>query len=111
MPKVKNQQGLLKKFKKQVSFLKRKEKASRNKLRSALLKVNKLIKANQTKLNRKAKEVKAKLAAAEAAVYEKLAKTIKNRAKKVKKVKKAVKKMALVVHKPKVNKRRKPAKS
>jgi hypothetical protein len=44
MAKAKSQQSLLKKLKNQVSLLKRKEKASRNKLRLALKIVKKAVK-------------------------------------------------------------------
>lgn len=105
MAKVENQKTLLKRLKKQVSALKRKEKIGRNKLRAALRKVAKLTRSHQSKLDRKAKQVKAKLAAAEAKVYAKLANAMKKRAKQVKKAKKAVKK-ALDVSKRKSRKRR-----
>lgn len=88
MAATKNQKIVLKRLKKQLAVLRRKEKASRNKLRAALKKVNTLIRMNQKKLDKKAKEAKAKVAAAEAALYQRLAKSIQKKAKKGKKPKK-----------------------
>ncbi|HEX2549538.1 MAG TPA: hypothetical protein VHM20_06905 [Gammaproteobacteria bacterium] len=78
---MKNQKKTVKRLKNQLIVLRRKEKASRMKLRAALKKVNHLIRSNQKKLDKKTKEAKAKVAAAEAALYEKIIKSIKKKMK------------------------------
>lgn len=71
---------LLKRLKKQVAAARVKEKAARNKLRLALLKVKKITLAYENKLDKKTKETKAKVAAAESAVYSKLVKSMQKKA-------------------------------
>lgn len=83
----------IRRLKRQVSKARRNELAARKQLKSALSKVKKLVRTHQVKLNRKTREAKLKVAAAEAAVYAKLAKTLKQRGR-VRKVKKAVKSAA-----------------
>ncbi len=78
---MKNQKKIVKRLKHQLIVLRRKEKASRMKLRAALKKVDHLISANQKKLNKKTKEAKAKVAAAEAALYQKIIKSFKKKVK------------------------------
>lgn len=85
MATKKNHVILLKKLKKQVSTLKRKEKMARNKLRAALSKAKKIAKAYERKLEKKTKDAKAKIVAVEAAVYTKLANSIKKKAEGTKK--------------------------
>ncbi len=70
---VKNQKALIKKLKKQVRILKRKEEQSRNKLRAALKKAKKVGKTYKSKLARKMRMMKGKLAEAQAAGYAKVA--------------------------------------
>lgn len=78
---MKNQKKTVKRLKHQLIVLRRKEKASRMKLRAALKKVDHLIRSNQKKLDKKTKEAKAKIAAAEAALYQKIIKSIKKKVK------------------------------
>jgi hypothetical protein len=78
---VKSQKAMLQRLKKQLATLRRKEKSTRIKLRSALKKVSKLARVSQKQLNEKNREVKGKIAAAEAAVYVKLANSLKTKAK------------------------------
>lgn len=85
---MKNQKKVVKRLKNQLIVLRRKEKASRKKLRAALKKVHDLIRENQRKLDRKSKETKAKVAAAEVALYKKLARSIQKKAKELIKSKK-----------------------
>ncbi|RDI44815.1 hypothetical protein [Aquicella lusitana] len=75
---VKSDKVLLKKLKKQVRTLQRKEAQSRNKLRAALKKIRKLGRAHKTKLLRKARLMKAKIAETQAATYAKVAGEIEN---------------------------------
>lgn len=90
-----NSKAMLIKLKKQVTLLKRKEKATRKKLRLAMMKAKKMGKTFQRKLDKKAKETQGKVAAAQAAVYVKLAKTISKKAKTVKVKKKIAKKKSI----------------
>lgn len=75
----KNYKSLAKRLKKQLNAYKRKEKASRNKLRAALAKMKQMGKTFERKLEQKDKESKAKVVAAQSAVYEKLSKAIKKK--------------------------------
>jgi hypothetical protein len=88
---VKMQIRMLEQLKKQVTALKRKEKLASQKLRTALVKVKKITKVYQGKLEKKKRDTKAKVAAAKAAVYEEIASSIKKKAK-VSKLKAPVKK-------------------
>jgi hypothetical protein len=77
MAALKKQASVLKELQEQVGALKRREKATQKKLRLALAKVKKIAMSYEKKLVRKAKDTHVKVAAAEAAVYTKLAKSIK----------------------------------
>ena len=108
MVSAKSHKTMVRRLKKQVTAWKRKEKAARNKLRSIMSKVKKMARAYNSKLNKKFKEAKAKIAAAESAVYIKLSKTIKQKAKKVRKGKKGKVSAAAMPH-PKPHGKRKAA--
>ena len=69
----KNHRALLKKLKKQVSMLQRKEKQTRDKLHSALKKMRKIGRVYKTKLANKMRMMKAKLAEGRALTYAKVA--------------------------------------
>jgi len=101
--------GMLKKLKKQVSILQRKERAAALKLRAALTKAKKIAMGYEKKLEKKAKEARASIAAAEAAIYIRLAEAIKKRARDAKKAKKAKKAVSKSVV-PKKKRRAKKAK-
>lgn len=73
--------ALLKKLKKQVTVLKRKEKAGRNKLRAALAKLKKSGKGYKRKLEQQAKSASDKTSAAVAGVYAKLASNFRKKGK------------------------------
>lgn len=73
MTAVKDQRLMLKKLKAQVVLLQRKEHASHHKLRAALRKMHKLGKVYKSKLARKLKNMKGKIAEAEAKVYVRVA--------------------------------------
>jgi predicted nucleic acid-binding Zn-ribbon protein len=79
--------AMLKKLKKQVDILKRKEKMTRHKLQAAVMKVKKIANTYEKKLVKKTQDTKEKVAAAEAAVYLRLAESIKKQAKSIKKSK------------------------
>ncbi len=64
---------MLKKLKKQVRMLQRKENQAKNKLKSAIKKMNKLNRSYQKKLVEKARMMKEKITAAQAATYAKAA--------------------------------------
>ena len=55
---LKSPKSLANRLKKQLTALRRKEKAERNELRSAILKVKKLMKTHKSTLNKLAKSVK-----------------------------------------------------
>jgi predicted nucleic acid-binding Zn-ribbon protein len=74
--------GMLKKLTQEVNALKRKEKSTQQKLTAALAKAKKMAKSFATKLEKKTLESKAKMAAAEAAIYHKIASSIQKKAKK-----------------------------
>jgi len=93
-------------MKKQLSASRRKEKTAKNKLRVALSKVKKLVRTNKSKLAKKAKEAKAKIAHAEAALYLRIAESIKGKARKTKVKKKAKKTVVKTAH-PKKRRRKK----
>jgi hypothetical protein len=76
MAMLKQQAGALKKLQEQVSVLKRKEIITQKNLRLALAKVKQIVKSYEKKLVSKVKDTQVKVAAAEAAVYSKLAKSI-----------------------------------
>ena len=76
---------ILSKLKKEITALKRQEKLTRNKLRAALVKAKKNARDFQRALERQNKRAKTKIAAAENAVYEKIADAIKKKAKSSKK--------------------------
>ena len=69
----KNQTALLKKLKKQVRSLQRKEERSRNQLKAALKKARQLGKAYKSKLATNMRVMKNKLAASHASTYAKVA--------------------------------------
>jgi len=69
----KNYQIMLKNLKKQIRVLQRREEQAKNKLRSALKKMRKLGRAYQTKLTVKARQMKGKIAEAQAVTYAKVA--------------------------------------
>jgi hypothetical protein len=69
----KNHQVILKKLKKQVRALQKKEEQATNKLRSALKKMRTLGHAYHTKLAAKARQMKGKIAEAQASTYAKAA--------------------------------------
>ena len=77
MATIKNQNTMIKRLKKQISALKRKEKATRIKLRNALLKVSKVARAGVKKLNKQTKKHKKKLAAVKDSEAKKYAKKLK----------------------------------
>ncbi|GEM_PF-6566958 len=85
-----NQQGMLKKLRNQIKLLKLKEKTAHKKLKVALLKARRMTKVYESKLEKNTKDSKAKIAAATAAVYKKLAVSITKKAKRVKATKKIV---------------------
>ena len=70
---VKNHNALLKKLKKQVRDLQKKEEISRNKLRAALDKVRKLGRAYKRKLASKMHVMKSRIAKSHATAYAKIA--------------------------------------
>ncbi len=76
---------ILSKLKKEITALKRQEKLTRNKLRAALVKAKKNARDFQRALERQNKRAQTKIAAAENAVYEKIADVIKKKAKASKK--------------------------
>lgn len=73
MAEKKNQKALLKKLKKQIRMLQRKEEQSRNKLKAALMKARKLSRAYKIKLRGKMRVMKSKIAEAQSSTYGKLA--------------------------------------
>jgi len=100
--------AMMRRLKKQVTVLKRKEKSSRNKLRAALSKVKKFKKSCDRKLDQQSKVASQKTSVAVASVYARLAATLKRKAK-VRKV--APKKSAAKLAKShKAPKRRRSAK-
>lgn len=68
-----NQKALLKKLKKQVRLLQRKEEQGRNKLRTALKKMRKLGRSYKTKISKKLRTMKNKIVEAQAETYYKVA--------------------------------------
>jgi hypothetical protein len=68
-----SQKASLKKLKKQVRVLQRKEEQSRNKLRAALMKARKLSRIYKIKLKGKMRVMKSKLAELQSSTYGKLA--------------------------------------
>lgn len=68
-----NQKALLKKLKKQVRLLQRKEEQGRNKLRTALKKIRKLGRSYKTKISKKLRTMKNKIVEAQAETYYKVA--------------------------------------
>lgn len=82
MAAKKQHQAVLRKLKKQIIALQKKEEAARAQLRVALMKVKKLGKAFKRELDLKAKHVKAKVAAAESELCIKIANDIEHRLKK-----------------------------
>lgn len=60
---------MLKKLKKQVRMLEKKEEAAKNKLHAALAKLRKLNKTYKDKLNRKVRMMKDKIAKAQSSTY------------------------------------------
>jgi hypothetical protein len=71
------QQAMLARLKKQDSALKRREKIAHNKLKNALIKVNKITKTYEKQLVKKTRD-------AQVAAYSTLAKTFKQKVKKLK---------------------------
>lgn len=73
MATSKKDQALVKRLKKQVRLLKRKEEASRNKLRTAMRKMKKMGKAYKVKLAGKKRLIKNKVETAQSTTYAKIA--------------------------------------
>jgi hypothetical protein len=73
MMTVKDHKLLLKKLKKQVYVLRKKEEQSRNKLRTALKKIRKLGRAYKSKLSSRVRLLHGKMAQTQASVYAKVA--------------------------------------
>jgi hypothetical protein len=84
------QSAMLKKLKKQVRLLENKERATRKKLRGALFKVKKIAYLYEKKLRKKTRATKIKVKGVEAALYSKLALSIKKHADQLHQVQKAV---------------------
>lgn len=82
MAAKKNHKVLLKKLKKQVGVLQRKETQTRNKLRAALKKIRKLGHSYENRLATKMQAMKDKLADTQASTYAKVAMDIERQLKK-----------------------------
>lgn len=78
----KNYKTEVKRLKKQLSASRRKEKATRTKLKSALSKMRKMDRTHTRKIDQQKKTTKAKVAASEASIYTKLASFFKGKSKK-----------------------------
>lgn len=73
--------AMMKKLKKQVTVLKRKEKSGRNKLRAAWTKLKKSKKSYERKLEQNSKSTAQKISEAVASVYAKLASSFRKKGK------------------------------
>ncbi len=92
MTKSKDTNNILKHLQKQAEALRRREKITQKKLKTALLQVGKIIRTYESKLIKNVRATEMRVAAAEAAVYEKIAKEIQKKANKVKQSSKKSKK-------------------
>lgn len=79
MAAKKNHKLMIKKLKKQVNLLQRKEEQSRNKLRAALKKLKKLGRSYKTKMAVKMRAMKGKLSSAKGSAYAKVAADIERK--------------------------------
>lgn len=82
MAAMKNQKALLKKLKKQVRTLQRREAQSRNKLKTALKKIRKLGRSYKSKFVAKVRAMKGKISEAQASTYAKVAADVERQLKK-----------------------------
>jgi hypothetical protein len=89
MKVVKKHGAMLSELKKQVKALERKEKATHKKLQLALANVKKIAKTYKKRLVKKTRDAKVKAGQREAAIYTRLAESIRKHALEVAKVKKA----------------------
>jgi hypothetical protein len=100
---VKKQAAMLKKLKQQVSVLKQKEKITHRKLHKALIEVKKIAHSYEKKLVKKSRDTQVKMAAAEVAIYARLAESIRQHAEDIKKARQVLEKKRLLPRKKKRN--------
>jgi hypothetical protein len=98
---VKKQAIMLKKLKQQVSALKQKEKITHRKLYKALIEVKKITRNYERKLVKESRDTQVKVAAAEVAIYSRLAESIRQHAEDIKKARQTLEKKHLLSRKKK----------